>query len=202
MEKRPYPPGEHGRTRRRGNVSEYLLQLQEKQKARFTYGIGERSSAPLRRGEPSPGRDRREPAALLRAPSRQHRVPRRLGGDSPAGPPVRRPRSHRRQRSQGQHPELPRAQGRRRPSPRQVARADRRPAQHGHPRPHAPAVARRPPTAARRSPSASSRSASRSTCPSASSSSSSSTPSSLRGPSHRTSPHRPHHRPRNVVHPR
>jgi small subunit ribosomal protein S4 len=42
MEKRPYPPGEHGRTRRRGNVSEYLLQLQEKQKARFTYGFSER----------------------------------------------------------------------------------------------------------------------------------------------------------------
>ena len=42
MENRPYPPGEHGRTRRRGNVSEYLLQLQEKQKARFTYGLGER----------------------------------------------------------------------------------------------------------------------------------------------------------------
>jgi len=42
MEKRPYPPGEHGRTRRRGNVSEYLLQLQEKQKARFTYGFNER----------------------------------------------------------------------------------------------------------------------------------------------------------------
>jgi small subunit ribosomal protein S4 len=42
MEKRPYPPGEHGRTRRRGNVSEYLLQLQEKQKARFTYGISEK----------------------------------------------------------------------------------------------------------------------------------------------------------------
>lgn len=42
MEKRPYPPGEHGRTRRRGNVSEYLLQLQEKQKARFTYGINEK----------------------------------------------------------------------------------------------------------------------------------------------------------------
>ena len=42
MDRRPYPPGEHGRTRRRGNVSEYLIQLQEKQKARFTYGIGER----------------------------------------------------------------------------------------------------------------------------------------------------------------
>ena len=42
MERRPYPPGEHGRTRRRGNVSEYLLQLQEKQKARFSYGLTER----------------------------------------------------------------------------------------------------------------------------------------------------------------
>lgn len=42
MEKRPFPPGEHGRNRRRGNASEYLLQLQEKQKARFTYGISER----------------------------------------------------------------------------------------------------------------------------------------------------------------
>lgn len=42
LEKRPYPPGEHGRTRRRGNVSEYLLQLQEKQKARFAYGLSER----------------------------------------------------------------------------------------------------------------------------------------------------------------
>ena len=42
MENRPYPPGMHGRTRRRGNVSEYLLQLQEKQKARFAYGMTER----------------------------------------------------------------------------------------------------------------------------------------------------------------
>ena len=42
MDKRPYPPGEHGRTRRRGNVCEYLLQLQEKQKARFTYGLNEK----------------------------------------------------------------------------------------------------------------------------------------------------------------
>jgi small subunit ribosomal protein S4 len=42
LEKRPYPPGEHGRTRRRGNPSEYLLQLQEKQKARFTYGLSEK----------------------------------------------------------------------------------------------------------------------------------------------------------------
>ena len=41
LERRPYPPGEHGRSRRR-NASEYLLQLQEKQKARFSYGLNER----------------------------------------------------------------------------------------------------------------------------------------------------------------
>ena len=42
LDKRPYPPGEHGRSRRRGGISEYLIQLQEKQKARFTYGLTER----------------------------------------------------------------------------------------------------------------------------------------------------------------
>ena len=42
LDKRPYPPGEHGRTRRRTNQSEYLVQLQEKQKARFSYGLTER----------------------------------------------------------------------------------------------------------------------------------------------------------------
>jgi small subunit ribosomal protein S4 len=42
MDRRPYPPGEHGRTRRRSNASEYLLQMQEKQKARFTYGLSEK----------------------------------------------------------------------------------------------------------------------------------------------------------------
>ena len=41
LERRPYPPGEHGRSRRR-NASEYLEQLQEKQKARFTYGVMEK----------------------------------------------------------------------------------------------------------------------------------------------------------------
>ncbi len=42
LDRRPYPPGEHGRTRRRSNPSEYLLQMQEKQKARFTYGLSEK----------------------------------------------------------------------------------------------------------------------------------------------------------------
>ena len=40
VERRPYPPGQHGRARIK--ESEYLLQLQEKQKARFTYGVMEK----------------------------------------------------------------------------------------------------------------------------------------------------------------
>ena len=42
FEKRNYPPGQHGNTKRRGKKSEYAIQLMEKQKAKFTYGILER----------------------------------------------------------------------------------------------------------------------------------------------------------------
>jgi small subunit ribosomal protein S4 len=42
LELRPFPPGQHGRTRRRTTQSEYLAQLQEKQKAKYTYGVLER----------------------------------------------------------------------------------------------------------------------------------------------------------------
>ena len=42
FEKRNYPPGQHGNTRRRGKKSEYAIQLQEKQKAKYTYGVLER----------------------------------------------------------------------------------------------------------------------------------------------------------------
>jgi small subunit ribosomal protein S4 len=40
IERKPYPPGEHGRGRIR--ESEYMLQLREKQKARRIYGVLER----------------------------------------------------------------------------------------------------------------------------------------------------------------
>jgi len=42
LERRPFPPGTHGRTRRRNNGSEYLAQMQEKQKAKYIYGVLER----------------------------------------------------------------------------------------------------------------------------------------------------------------
>ncbi|TNE53648.1 MAG: 30S ribosomal protein S4 [Bacteroidetes bacterium] len=43
MDKRPYGPGQHGPSKRRGGKqSEYSIQLAEKQKAKYTYGILER----------------------------------------------------------------------------------------------------------------------------------------------------------------
>lgn len=42
FEKKNYPPGQHGNKRRRGKKSEYAIQLMEKQKAKYTYGILER----------------------------------------------------------------------------------------------------------------------------------------------------------------
>jgi len=40
LEKRPFPPGQHGQ--RRSKISEYGLQLREKQKAKYLYGVSEK----------------------------------------------------------------------------------------------------------------------------------------------------------------
>ena len=42
LEKRNFPPGQHGNNRRKGKKSEYAIQLMEKQKAKYTYGILEK----------------------------------------------------------------------------------------------------------------------------------------------------------------
>lgn len=42
FEKRKYPPGQHGGGRRRKQKSDYAMQLMEKQKAKYTYGVLER----------------------------------------------------------------------------------------------------------------------------------------------------------------
>ncbi|MCF6168345.1 30S ribosomal protein S4 [Lutibacter sp.] len=47
FEKRNYPPGQHGNNRRRGKKSEYAIQLAEKQKAKYTYGILEKQFSNL-----------------------------------------------------------------------------------------------------------------------------------------------------------
>lgn len=46
LQKKAYPPGQHGRGRRR-KQSEYAVQLMEKQKAKYTYGVLERQFANL-----------------------------------------------------------------------------------------------------------------------------------------------------------
>lgn len=42
FERKNYPPGQHGSMKRRKKMSEYGIQLQEKQKAKYTYGILEK----------------------------------------------------------------------------------------------------------------------------------------------------------------
>lgn len=42
LDKKNYPPGQHGNSRRRGKKSEYAIQLAEKQKAKYTYGLLEK----------------------------------------------------------------------------------------------------------------------------------------------------------------
>ena len=42
LDRKNYPPGVHGNKRRRGKKSEYAIQLAEKQKAKYTYGLLER----------------------------------------------------------------------------------------------------------------------------------------------------------------
>jgi small subunit ribosomal protein S4 len=42
FEKKKYPPGQHGNSRRRKQRSDYAIQLMEKQKAKYTYGVLER----------------------------------------------------------------------------------------------------------------------------------------------------------------
>src|SRR6188768_4542592 len=47
FEKRNYPPGQHGLSKKRSKKSEYAVQLMEKQKAKYTYGILERQFAKI-----------------------------------------------------------------------------------------------------------------------------------------------------------
>jgi small subunit ribosomal protein S4 len=47
LEKKNYPPGQHGPNKRRGKQSEYAIQLTEKQKAKYTYGILEKQFSNL-----------------------------------------------------------------------------------------------------------------------------------------------------------
>src|SRR3954463_9867760 len=47
LEKKNYPPGQHGNTKKRAKQSEYAVQLMEKQKVKYMYGILERQFAKI-----------------------------------------------------------------------------------------------------------------------------------------------------------
>ena len=56
IERRQYPPGQHGGGRRRRRESEYAVQLREKQKVKRIYGLGERQFRSLfERAQAVPG---------------------------------------------------------------------------------------------------------------------------------------------------
>ena len=124
IERRSYPPGEHGRGRIK--QSEYLLQLREKQKARRYYGLLEKQFRTYyEKAAKRLRRHGRGAAADARDAARQRRLPARLRRLARAGPPARPPRPLPRQRPPGQHPELPGAAGRRRHGRRRARRRSR-----------------------------------------------------------------------------
>lgn len=47
LDKKNYPPGMHGQSKKRGKQSEYAVQLMEKQKVKYTYGVLEKQFANL-----------------------------------------------------------------------------------------------------------------------------------------------------------
>ena len=178
VERRSYPPGEHGRGRIK--QSQYLLQLREKQKARRYYGLLEKqfrsTYEKATRGLGAPGEN------LLRMlETRLDNVVYRLGfaGLARAGAPARPPRPLPGERPAGQHPELRRPPERRGRAASRAARSSSSSAT----RPTSPRRSRRgsrPTMTASPARCSSGPSATRSTRPSRNRSSSSSTPSNAR----------------------
>ena len=103
VERRSYPPGEHGRGRQK--QSEYRVQLREKQKARRYYGVQEKQfRIYYAKASRQAGITGENLLSHARVPARQRaRAPglRRL---APPGPPARPPRPLDGQRPPGGHP--------------------------------------------------------------------------------------------------
>ena len=153
LERRPFPPGAHGRTRRRNAGSEYLAQLQEKQKAKYIYGVLERQF-----------RRTYEEAVRLQGPTgenllrlleqRLDNVVYRAGWAS-TRPQARQFVSHGLIQVNGKRVNIASfrvTQGRRRQRSAEGPQHDRDPAQHRHARPLARRLARESATVASRSP--------------------------------------------------
>ena len=105
FERRATPPGMYAQRRRK--VSEYGLQLREKQKVRKSYSVLEKQFQQLlRQGGEAEGHDGREPAPHARDATRQRRVPDGPRHEPRPGAPAGEPRPLRGKWPPDQHPEL------------------------------------------------------------------------------------------------
>ena len=106
IERRSYPPGEHGRGRIK--QSEYLLQLREKQKARRYYGLLEKQFRTYySKAAKGSGITGENLLRMLETRLDNVDLPARLRRLALAGPPARAARPLPRQRPPREHPELP-----------------------------------------------------------------------------------------------
>ena len=146
VERRSYPPGEHGR----GRIKQSRVPAPAAREAEGSPVLRPaREAVPqhVREGDPRARGAGREPAPDARDASRQRRLPARLRRLSRAGAPARSPRPLPRQRPPRQHPELRRAPRRRdrlKPGQRRRAARPRRDRPHGVRCAVAPGRPRRP----------------------------------------------------------
>jgi hypothetical protein len=103
VERRGYPPGQHGQGRAR--FSDFGVQLREKQKVRRMYGLLEKQFArTMDKALHMKGRTGENLLVLLERRARQRRVPARLRHVARRGAPARAPRPLHRERTQGGDP--------------------------------------------------------------------------------------------------
>jgi ribosomal protein S4 len=102
LEKRNYPPGQHGLARKRKKVSEYGTQLSEKQKAKYTYGLLEKQFSRTYEQAARMGGITGE--NLLKLPPGQRRLPLGYRPDACGCPPARFALPHLRERQRREHP--------------------------------------------------------------------------------------------------
>ena len=111
LEKRNYPPGQHGLARKRKKVSEYGTQLSEKQKAKYTYGLLEKQfSRTYEQAARMGGITGENLLKLLESPG-QRRLPLGYRPDGCGCPPARFALPHLRERQRREHPLVLAARG-------------------------------------------------------------------------------------------
>ncbi len=105
VEKRNFPPGQHGQSKKIKKVVGYGLQLREKQKAKRIYFTLETQFRAYY--EKAANKTGVTGELLLQQPPGQRLLPARICDEPPSVAPGCPPRTHHGERPQGEHPELP-----------------------------------------------------------------------------------------------